>query len=396
MPLSSKPIKSLTEVDLRLLIANGVREQQTLEYKLTLPGERYKDKKEFLADVSSFANTHGGHLLFGVRAVDGKAAELVGIDDALIDTGTQRLESLMRHSLKPPLISAEIHPIRLATGKTILLFRVGRSWNLPHRVTLEGHDHFYGRSTSGKYSLDVPELRALFNLSGSLSEQVRSFRADRLGKIASNETPASLPTGPKTVLHIVPFGAFLPGSTLPTSIGTSLSEWSHPIGRRGGSRRLNFDGMLTSYKNEDTGLAEGYIQVFRNGCIEALDARMIGKHNGELMIPSKSFEEEIIKAVGAYLSGLAQVGVQPPLVIMLSLLNVQGCRMLTTEIFNYPRGYPIDRNSLLVPEIVIETLNIEADKSLRQTFDAIWNACGYSASPNYNADGNCNGTRGNQ
>lgn len=67
MRLRGKPVGSLIQEDLEALIANGVAESQLLEYKSELPGGSDRDKKDFLADVSAFANSAGGCLLYGVE-----------------------------------------------------------------------------------------------------------------------------------------------------------------------------------------------------------------------------------------------------------------------------------------------------------------------------------------
>ena len=51
-----KDLAAITELDLKSLIENSVLEQKTLDYKKMLPGNSDSEKKEFLADVSSFAN----------------------------------------------------------------------------------------------------------------------------------------------------------------------------------------------------------------------------------------------------------------------------------------------------------------------------------------------------
>lgn len=53
----SKNLSEVVEDDLRSLISNGVNEGRMIEYKRELPGNSDGDKKESLADVSSFANT---------------------------------------------------------------------------------------------------------------------------------------------------------------------------------------------------------------------------------------------------------------------------------------------------------------------------------------------------
>lgn len=65
MLLFGKPLLSLLEADLLALVQDQAFEDKHLEYKLTLPGGSNDDKKEFLADVSSFANADGGIILYG-------------------------------------------------------------------------------------------------------------------------------------------------------------------------------------------------------------------------------------------------------------------------------------------------------------------------------------------
>ncbi len=394
MPLDGKPLHEVTKADLQELVLNKVRERKTIEYKRSLPGMRYDDKKEFLADASSFANTHGGHLLYGIQAENGIAEELIGIEDTEIDAATARLESMLRDGVRPGLTGVQVHPVRLESGKTVLVLRVGRSWALPHRVTLEGHDKFYGRSTAGKYPLDVPELRALFNLSDSLAERVRTFRAERLSKIGAGDAPVPLVNGPRTVLHMIPFSAFLPGGTPAHLKFKDLNHKCPPIGNPDGTHRLNFDGLLTYVPESGSDSLRSYVQVFRNGCIEALDAAIIGlyeEHNNRRIIPAVFFEGALIQAVGQYVEAMKHIGAQPPFVIMLSLLDVNG------YVIPDPQGFSgrhsIDRDNLLLQELLLETFEFNVGKALRPMFDAIWNAAGYAASPNYDEEGHWKGRR---
>lgn len=62
----AKRLSEIEKSDLDALVTNGVSEGKTLDYKLSLPGPSDDDKKEFLADVSSFANAGGGDIVFGI------------------------------------------------------------------------------------------------------------------------------------------------------------------------------------------------------------------------------------------------------------------------------------------------------------------------------------------
>ena len=63
------PVESIDAAALERLVANAVSESRTLEYKRELPNPKEKDsKREFLADVTSFANAQGGDLRHTSRA----------------------------------------------------------------------------------------------------------------------------------------------------------------------------------------------------------------------------------------------------------------------------------------------------------------------------------------
>ena len=94
MSLTNKQFDQLTEADFQELIANKVPESKTLDYKVDLKfGDR--DKREFLADVSSFANTAGGYLLIGIKEEGGIPTGLPGIEFENPDAEKLKLINVM-------------------------------------------------------------------------------------------------------------------------------------------------------------------------------------------------------------------------------------------------------------------------------------------------------------
>ena len=92
-----KAVDSIEMTDIEALLSNGVAESRTIEYKLTLPGGNDDARKEFLADVSSFANASGGDLIYGVAAADGVPQSVPGLPGISVDAETQRLEGMIRN-----------------------------------------------------------------------------------------------------------------------------------------------------------------------------------------------------------------------------------------------------------------------------------------------------------
>ena len=66
MSLLDIPLNKITEADLSNLISNGIPESPVIDYKRDTYENSDKGKREFLADVSSFANTIGGDIIIGM------------------------------------------------------------------------------------------------------------------------------------------------------------------------------------------------------------------------------------------------------------------------------------------------------------------------------------------
>jgi hypothetical protein len=61
--------------------------------------------------------------------------------------------------------------------------------------------------------------------------------------------------------------------------------------------------------------------------------------------------------------------------------------------FSIGTSQPIDRDVLMLPEIVVEDLSASPGPLLKSTLDMVWNACGLSASPFFDTLGNWVGKR---
>jgi hypothetical protein len=98
-----------------------------------------------------------------------------------------------------------VGPISIGERRWVIVVRVGQSLVAPHRVI--ANNIFYGRHSSGKYPLDVGELRTAFTQSEAIPDRIRTFRVERLLKIQAGETPLPMVVGAKAILHLVPLSA---------------------------------------------------------------------------------------------------------------------------------------------------------------------------------------------
>jgi Putative DNA-binding domain len=400
-----KPVDSITEQDIQELIDTQIdaqkAERKTVEYKQALPGGADNDKREFLADVSSFANTAGGNLLFGIEEQAGIPIKITGgqVDDA--DAYKLRLESMLRDGIAPRLPRVDVHPVALNSKPNhyVFLLRVQKSWLSPHRVIFKDHGHFYARNSGGKFRLDVTELRTAFELLGTTTERIRDFRAERLSRIsAGEEIPALLNEEfPKLVLHMIPSSAFNSSISVDMKIFNDYSKWDlmrplvvwdvpPPM-----STRFNLDGVarLSQWIKHPETIPAGYVQVFRNSIIEVADITILGVYSNNKVFLGDIFELRLLQAVKKHLGLQRFLGVEPPVFIMVSLLRVKGFKIAYGD---SPATYTeeIDRANLIIPEVMIDDFDGENDyiaEIMRPIFDTIWNAASHPFSPNYNIDG---------
>jgi hypothetical protein len=391
------PFQKIAVADIQTLVDDSVREGKTVEYKEQLPTNRDDDKKEFLADVSSFANASGGDLLFGVAEARDANGKPTGIPESApglarinADQEIRRLESMIRDGIEPRIPGVQIRAIDGFNDGPVILLRIPKSWASPHMVVFKASPRFFSRTSAGKSPLDVAEIRAAFVQSEALPERIRRFREDRLGNILAGETPVILAQEPLTVLHIVPVSAF--HNHQQVDVLAFLDGRFHlpPMGSTGWNSRVNMDGYATFSGHDGTDDPQyNYAQLFRNAAIEAVDASLLSGH-GDLkqFIPSVAFERDVLQGTMHYFKAYRDIGIDGPVIVMLSLLRVRGFYMyVDPHQFSSREVHRVDKEHLIIPEVVIEDLSAAVPATMRPVFDLVWQACGYRRSYNYDDSG---------
>jgi hypothetical protein len=389
MSLRHKELNSITEQDLQSLIDNQVAEGKDIEFKRELPAGNDEAKKEFLADVSSFANTVGGDIIYGMEEENGVAKQLTGVQNLDIDGEKLRLEDISRQGIDPRIQGFDVSPpIKLTNSNVILIIRIPQSWASPHIVKFKKSSRFFARNSAGKYQLDVSEIRAKFLLSETAWEKARNFRLDRLSKIIAEDTPVPLLKNPMIVMHLIPLLSVTSSSTIDMHSLQHKGLECPPIyasDRDSIPSSYNFDGWY-SYVKLDYEKPEcySYAQLFRNGSVEAVEAFLLRPHNNNLVVLQVTFEDELMKALRKLIVFQQSLGIEPPVIVFLSVLGVRDYEIRVSNYMGSLHLHPIDRDNLILPEVILESFQFEADIVLRPIFDAIWNACGYPHCLDYN------------
>lgn len=200
-------------------------------------------------------------------------------------------------------------------------------------VTFRNLSRFYSRTSAGKYQLDAHEISAGFASSERAHDRARGFRAERIARILAGETPVPLGEGPKTVLHALPIAPTdvwrdFQGSPEPknpmklTPLVEPANDW-----------RYNLDGFV-AYTLHNEARLRGYVQLFRDGGIEAVSGRAVvfDSHGG---FYGNGLEKSAIKAFTSDTQLWSALGVEGPILVGLVVSGVQGGMLMK------PSGLPM-------------------------------------------------------
>lgn len=146
--------------DIIALIDNDAEESVHLDFKAA--GSLSKDDKkkaEIAKDVSAFANSDGGIIVYGIEEQEHKAHALSYIDG---NTYTKEwLEQVIQDNIQRRIEGLEIFPIRYNGDitKSIYIVKIPRSSNTPH---MSADKCYYKRNNFRSVKMEEYEVRDLF------------------------------------------------------------------------------------------------------------------------------------------------------------------------------------------------------------------------------------------
>ena len=368
----NKDLGQITLLDLENLISSGIIESNTIEYKEELTVAKDSHKKEFLKDISAFANSHGGDLIYGIKAIKGIPTEVVGITDDNIDGKKLLCENLIRDGISPRINVAIQHIKHAEEGKYILLFRVKPNFSAPHCVIFQGDTRFYTRNSSGTHIMNLEELREKFLLTATLIDKVRSFRQHRISSIQQGYFPNPFENlkSPKLTLHVIPWESFSSNSQIDIKkidalgnrflFGTKGIQSPFPMP----ARRINFEGLL--YYDD-----ESFLQVNRNGIVEWTFPFEITEEDHL----TRSYEDFLLPGLQEILIWIEKIfSLSTPIIIFLTLTGVNGYKLQIT--LGHNSKYVFDRDILSLPESISDSFEQDIHSILTPLFEMILNAVG--------------------
>lgn len=389
-----KPANQVEFSEIEGLVTSQTPEGKYIEYKEELPSlSLNEERKEFLADVSSFANASGGHIIYGISENNengkntGIPKEIVGLALGNADQEIIRLGQCIQASIKPALHGCQVECVEdKANGKKVVVISIAQSWSPPHMVSVKGSTKFFTRSDRSKSQMDFTEIKRAFLGSEAFEQKLRNFRSERLGKIIAGDSGFNFEPKAALVCHLIPFSKFLSGENFSIAQLQNGLQQLPPPSAAGYSPGVNLDGAYN--KSIEDGKITSYVQTFRSGAIEAVDLQILNHSKTEKLFASPSCEKEIFRFFDSAVSYLNRLEQEPPFVFFLSLVNVRGYSASGRVSNPFFRQTFIDRDHVVLPEQVLEDLDLPGQQALKPSIDSIWNALGKESCCHYNEKGN--------
>ena len=372
-------LEDLTLEDVSKVFQNH-REGNTIEYKRDLQIYSEKETKEFLADVSSFANANGGTIFYGIDEQDG----LVGIEIQELDTFRLRVQQKIEDGILPRP-GFKIKFLETSENKYIFIIQVHKSFSGPHAV--KSSDQYYYRSDAGKRRMDHFQLKNAFLQSNALKEEIEKFCNRKVSEILLKETPVQLSDEAVVAMFLIPINYWNdeiivePAKLKDSSSGFQIMDFGV------GHVERNFDGFMIGNHNK------GYLQLFRNGTIlsvsSSITTNVIDSKN---YVPTTIFQEEIHLAFrrGLHLYKILEIG--PPFLGVLFLIGAQN-HFPPPPVIPVFRGKEIGKEVVRFPEIYVTDYPEAFVVYTKKWFDYLWQGFGLDKCPDISADGKLKGSR---
>ena len=383
MRLRGKSLSEVTPEDILALKADDVAETLRLDYKEQLP-KTQDDKKDFLKDVTAFANTTEGIILFGIKEKregnkkTGLIEQIVGVGQVALDDEKRRLEQMIRDNTDPQLTGCHVADIPLPSGELVIAVGVRRSLMAPHAISRTGGGGTYWRRAgTGNYPASTQELRQMFlerDEWGRAAEELRRSRVAPAGLERLIDEPHF-----SSYLHVLPLGRLAEIVDI-VAYRAELAELEH-LARLNCESRPNLDGFVTYWPTREK--PNRCTQWFRFGGVEVASARHVFKDPmGTRKLDAVSVALDSVQRTRVALKFMKErLELDPPYVVFLSLLRtlklpigVQGWERHFDEL---DQANEIDTGHLLLPGALIQEADCDVKAELLPTFDMIWQAAGF-------------------
>lgn len=319
---------------------------------------------EFRNDVCSFANADGGYIFYGIGESSGAASILAGISIPNID----RFELDRRNELqaiRPTVPEVDFSFIPIQDGKYVVVLYIQRGLYKPYITEEpEGQFHFYIRHGNKKQAMSYTEIRNGFLNAAMLSEDIKSFRKERLEEhITEMKKPFAL-------VQVIP--------------ATFRSDYvpMYDMYREG---KLDFDNLFNgmirdrAVPNVDGVYFPDYsklrdfekLQIFNNGTVELkIDFEIREQNSKSQQLKTEryliifDFVEELKNLIYGTSTMYRKLGRSTAMYVCVTIVGCKDLWNYTANAYGANTPTKVDRNQIVC--MPIEIRNIQDDQQVRE------------------------------
>ncbi|WP_434403382.1 AlbA family DNA-binding domain-containing protein [Sphingobium sp. DN12] len=366
-----RALDQITLADIEALVTYRRSEGATLDFKEAFPPGDHKGVRDFLADVTAFANTDGGDIIVGLREdKNGTAQEIVGIDKAGLDEGLRRIDDQLRSCIDPRVPLFRVQEIAWRGDKVVLIMRVGASLIAPHRVVYEKSSRFYRRANRGNFEMSTAEIRQAFAASADLPEKVRDLHHKAVVAIGGKDMPCRIHDRPTLIVTVAPLSVLRKARDVRITRDNAVMP-PDPMG--GIDWIVGLDGLIVIANREEQG-ARAWSVNHRRGYLDF--AWAIGRlADGQKIIWPKYVVDHLPGAVRSTTTILRSVGVEGPWIVMASVTGLKDFRLIMSDHHWTDAAW---QDSAYLGEIIDDAMS---EDSLQPLVEGFWRLFGVENPP---------------
>ncbi len=349
-----RPLEAIRYADVEALVRTDRGEGRTLDYKVALSKNDHKGTRDFLADVTAFANTDGGDIIVGIAEDgNGNAGSIVGIARDGLDERLRGLEDQLRTLVDPRVPDFRTHIVDCPDGKVVVVMRVGASLIAPHRVAFNGTSRFYRRASRANFEMSTAEIRQAFAAAADFPKQLRDLHRRAVALTDGTDMPVRLLERPAAILTVAPLSVLREPRDIPVTRDHAVfpPRFGHP------NFVVGLDGVIVHAPVEEVARGTRAWSINqRRGYVDF--AWTLGhEKDGTRSVWPANLEDHLFGTARSTIARLGAYGIGGPWTAMLTLQGLLGYQLY---LGHDQLSAPAWQDSAFLGDIVDDTLSEEA------------------------------------
>jgi len=265
--IKPKDFQNVNQKYIQLLIENGIEESIHLDYK-----KKLGLNAEIAKDLSSFANTDGGNIIYGIKEKNNKPKEIVLIQGNNI---REKIDQIASFGVDPPL-NVRILPIDITLESEkgqIFLVYIPKSYPKIHQAKKK--DKYYKRTEFTSTPMFDSEIKLAFEIAYESHKRIQEFKDKRIEILLKNQSFVEFLGNSKIIIHLIPETSLHPSIHYDLQVfEENYSSSLRPMNCYNPVMKWYGEGLLVSCKNNNP-KPSTYIFLYNDGIIESVESQLI-------------------------------------------------------------------------------------------------------------------------